>query len=175
LIKTGVATTKMILSTHVGTHIDAPSHMLSGAKNISDFSVDKFYGHGVLIDARGQEEVGSQLLKGAKISEGDVVLVLTKWSEYFGSEKYFSSHPIFTADFAEKLASFKIKMVGMDMPSPDSSPYGIHKILFNAEILIIENLVNIENLLGKKQFQITALPLKVKADGSPARVIAHID
>lgn len=175
LAETGVVTTKMVLTTHTGTHIDAPSHMLDGAKGISDFPIEKFYGRGVLVDVRGRSEVDGSVLEGLDIKEGDVVLFLTKWAENFDNESYFASHPIFTEDFAKKLAAFKVSMVGMDMPSPDRKPYEIHKILLNEEILIIENLINLESLLGEKAFRVAALPLKIVADGSPARVIAYID
>jgi arylformamidase len=39
--------------------------------------------------------------------------------------------------------------------------------------LIIENLINLEKLLGK-DFEIIALPLKIDAHGAPARVIAKV-
>jgi arylformamidase len=32
----------MFLSTHTGTHIDAPSHFISGADNINQVEIDRF-------------------------------------------------------------------------------------------------------------------------------------
>jgi kynurenine formamidase len=65
-------------------------------------------------------------------------------------------------------------MVGMDMPSPDKYPFEIHKLLFDNGIYIIENLMNLDKLLGIKKFEVIALPLKIKADSSIARVVAKV-
>jgi kynurenine formamidase len=65
-------------------------------------------------------------------------------------------------------------MLGLDTPTPDQSPFLIHKILLGNEILIIENLTHTEELLEFPNFEIIALPLKIDADGSPARVIAKL-
>ena len=63
----------------------------------------------------------------------------------------------------------------MDTPSPDKYPYKIHKILLKEEILIIENLTNLEELLGVNNFDVIALPAKFYSDGAPIRVIAQIN
>jgi len=44
--------------------------------------------------------------------------------------------------FVEK----KIKLLGMDLPSPDKYPFRIHKKLLENNILIIENLTNLSEL-----------------------------
>jgi kynurenine formamidase len=53
-------------------------------------------------------------------------------------------------------------------------PFDLHKLLFSENIFIIENLTNLEKLVGVKEFEIFAIPLKVRADSSIARVIAKI-
>ena len=65
-------------------------------------------------------------------------------------------------------------MVGLDTPSPDSAPYAIHKLLFEQNILIIENLKNLESLAGFNQIEIFAFPLKLDADASPVRIVARV-
>jgi kynurenine formamidase len=65
-------------------------------------------------------------------------------------------------------------MIGVDMCSPDHPDFPIHKLLLSHDVLIIENLTNVSVLEGK-EFKITALPLKLDIDGSPARVIAEIE
>ena len=49
-----------------------------------------------------------------------------------------------------------------------------HKLLFDNGIYIIENLMNLDKLLGIKKFEVIALPLKIKADSSIARVVAKV-
>ena len=66
-------------------------------------------------------------------------------------------------------------MLGIDFFSPDTYPFKIHKIFLKNHILIIENLTNLEHLLGIKNFTIVALPLKTETDSALARVVAIVD
>jgi len=61
-------------------------------------------------------------------------------------------------------------MLGIDLMSPDNPPYTIHKLLLSAGILIAENLANLDELTGIKNFEVFAFPLKINADSSPARI-----
>ncbi len=65
-------------------------------------------------------------------------------------------------------------MVGIDFPSVDKAPYAVHSLLLSHDILIIENLTNLEQLQHYKNIELIALPLKIDAHGSPARVIAKV-
>ena len=40
----GYDVTKMSLSSHTGTHIDVPAHLVAGAKTLADFPVSHFMG-----------------------------------------------------------------------------------------------------------------------------------
>ena len=44
----------------------------------------------------------------------------------------------------------KPKMVMLDIPSPDKYPYNTHKQLLKNDILIVENVINMRQLFGKK-------------------------
>ena len=159
---------------HVGTHIDSPLHFIEGGKFISDFPPGKFIGNGILIDARGKKEIDADLLNNHDIKPGDIVLILTGFSVFYNEKKYFEDYPVMTKDFAEKLIESDIKMVGADTPSPDKSPYDIHKMLLSQDILIIENLTNLETLLQVENFEVIALPPKLETEAAFARVIVRI-
>lgn len=161
-IKTGI---------HVGTHMDAPLHMIANGKKISEIVPGMFFGHGVLIDARGKEKIDVDLLH--DVQAGDIVLILTGFGSRFLDSDYYKTYPELTEAFARKLVELHVKMVGADTPSPDREPFLIHKILLAQEILILENLTNLEKLLGKN-FEVMALPAKLATDGAPVRVIAKI-
>ena len=49
---------------HVGTHVDAPIHMIPGGKYIDDFAPEAFSGPGKLLDARGRASIGTEILAG---------------------------------------------------------------------------------------------------------------
>lgn len=159
---------------HVGTHLDAPLHFIENSKYISDYPVDIFAGKAVLIDVREIELIGLKDEYERLISEEDIVLFCTGFSEFYGTANYYSKHPILTLELAEFLARKKIKMVGLDTPSPDRDDYLIHHKLLSNDIFIIENLCNLEKLLPYDSFEIAAFPLKIKAEASPVRVVAII-
>lgn len=172
--KDGFMDFKLSSTMHVGTHIDAPAHMLAGAKRICDYPPDKFFGRGVVIDARGKSAAGKELLSGVLIAKGDIVLVNFGWSSEFGKDEYYLNYPEITESLAAELAKLGVSMIGLDTPSPDRAPYAAHKILFKNDILIMENLTNLEQLLDKPRWEIAALPMNIEADSAFCRVVARI-
>lgn len=170
----GIVHFNLTTGMHVGTHLDAPMHMISGGKLISDYPPEKFFGRGVVIDARGKSSADENLLAGADIRPGDMVLVCFGWGGKFRDADYYSNHPVLAENFAKKLVDLKVFLVGTDTPSPDRAPYKVHKILLPRDILILENLLNLEQLIGQANFEVIALPAKFQTEAAPCRVIARI-
>ncbi len=161
---------------HVGTHIDAPGHMIEGGKNLSEIPLDHFVGKGIVVDARAEAKKGiitPQSLAGVDLKKDAIVLVCTGWGEKFRQKDYYVDHPVFHEDFAQALIASQIKIVGMDTPSPDGPPFDLHRSFLSQEILIIENLCKLENLIPLKAFEVLAWPLKTSCEGSPVRVVAQ--
>ena len=88
--------------------------------------------------------------------------------------EYYKNYPEITEAFANRLGELGVSIIGTDTSSPDRAPYIVHKILFKSDILIIENLTNLEKLIGQKNFEVIALPTKFQADAAPVRVVAKI-
>ncbi|MFH1832069.1 MAG: cyclase family protein [bacterium] len=158
---------------HVGTHIDGPGHLSDSKVLMSEMPVEKFVGKGCLIDARGKM-LDASLLDQVSEQENLIVLILTGYSKKFGTQEYFTDYPEILPDLAQALVKRKIKMLGIDMFSPDNYPFQVHKLMLENNILIIENLTNIEKLVGIKDFTVVALPLKLETDSALARVIALV-
>lgn len=165
--------TRLETGMHVGTHIDAPSHLTDSDVLVDDYPAEKFIGKGCLIDVRDQEIISLKKEYVDMVEENDIVLLYTGYDKRFGSNEYFNNHPIISKELALFLVDKKIKMVGMDIPSPDRYPFEIHKILLGNDILIIENLRNLGELFKIDNFEIIALPLKIKAEGAQVRVVAR--
>lgn len=164
---------RLISGMHVGTHIDGPEHLTNSNILISQIPIDKFIGRGFLIDARNKK-IDKSLLRDLSDEENLIVLILTGFDKKFGTQKYFDEHPVVEADFAQELVNRKIKMIGIDFFSPDKYPFEVHKIFFENNILIIENLTNLDKLVEVKNFEIIALPIKIDADSALARVVAIV-
>ena len=158
------------VGTHVGTHMDAPSHMLKDGKNLDTFPLEHFSGEGVYI--KTGKEFDLERIKGTSIREGSIVLFHTGMSDLYHTPEYFSTYPAIPEEIAQYLVAKKVRIVGVDMCSPDHSPFPIHKILLQNNTLIIENLTNLAALAGKK-FKVYAFPIKLPLDGAPVRVVAE--
>jgi len=171
----GVSDHRIESGMHVGTHMDAPLHMVEGGAMIADIPLRHFTGMGHLVDARGKNSITADLLESYAINKGDIVLVWTEWSRKYHEPDYFDGHPEIAEDFAHRLVALGVFLIGMDTPSPDREPFPIHKILLAKDVLIIENLVNLAALEPYNTFRIHAYPIKYKAGGAPVRVVAEIN
>jgi kynurenine formamidase len=173
--KDGFTDHKIESCLHVGTHMDAPFHMVEGGAVISDFPAGIFQGRGVLIDARGAMRIDERFLENTDIQSGDIVLVRTDWCKKYRTEAYYKEWPIFTEGFAKALAERKIALLGMDTPGPDmDETFPVHKILLPRNILIIENITNLAALESIPRFKVHAYPARYKADAAPVRVVAEV-
>ena len=175
----GYAEKMISMTSHTGTHVDAPSHMIQGANTLDQFSLDHFIGEGFIADIStlnkmiiDPEDLGGEL---ERIRDKDFVLFHTGWSQYWGDEKYFREFPALSNRLVNTLTASNLKGIGLDTSSID--PYGTdhfsnHMTVFLRNIIIIENLTNLDKLIGK-DFLFICNPLKIdKTDGSPVRAFA---
>jgi kynurenine formamidase len=160
---------------HVGTHMDAPLHMIEGGKKMDEINPERFFGKGVLIDVRGKMKIDVSILGGVKIEKGAIVLLFTGFGSKYRTDDYFKDYPELSEDFANRMVELGVKSVGMDMLGPDyDKPWLTHKILLGNDITILENLTNLDQLLNAGEFEVIALPAKFQADAAPVRVIARL-
>jgi arylformamidase len=159
------------MGTHVGTHMDAPSHMIAGGKNLNEFELSRFSGRGIHIPVESTFDI--EALKQAGLLEGDIVLFDTRLSDKYYSPEYFTNYPAMSEDIAQYLIDSRVSVVGVDACSVDNQEgFPIHKKLLGSNILIVENLTNL-SLLEGKQFKVYAFPIKLEIDGAPVRVVAE--
>jgi kynurenine formamidase len=163
----------LISGMHTGTHIDGPQHLTADGRHISGLPLTSFIGKGCVINAEGIQVIKWEDSYSPAVEGMDIVLVNTGFGIYFGTDRYLVDNPVIDESFAMALIGRKVKMLGIDLMSPDRHPHLIHKLLLSADILIAENLVNLEKLLNIRAFEIIALPLKIDSDSSPARIIAR--
>ncbi len=172
--KDGHTDFRLTTNMHTGTHIDGPMHLTSVEQFIADIPLDRFIGGGAFMNAEGEMNIGYKREYDSLIFQGAIVVLHTGFGKKYGSEEYFSNHPVISDGLAQFFIAKGIKMICLDLPSPDRPPYPLHKLFFDHGILIAENLVNLDRLAGFQKFEIIALPLKMKSDSSPARIIARI-
>lgn len=160
---------------HVGTHIDGPKHMTSDTRLMADLPLEIFTGKGVLIDVRGEMQIGFRESFRTIIQPESIVLFYSGLDLHFGEPDYFTTYPDITGELACFLAGQHVRIIGLDWVSPDHDPYPIHEILFKSDVLILENLTHLDQLLHVTNFEVFAFPLKIDADSSIVRVVARVD
>ena len=178
LEKVGRNTSKIVLGSHSGTHIDAPRHFFNDGYGVDKLDLMTLCGEISVIDFThiGQGNcVQLEDLKDIKISER--MLFRFGWYVYWKTD--------FSVDAAKYMVDQGLKLIALDTPSPDSgkcinekaeedSP--VHKLFLKNDIIIIEYLTNTNCIQRGKRHSIMALPLKIAGcDGSPGRVIIKED
>ncbi len=172
----------LFLSSHSGTHMDAPYHFIKNGKKIHEIPVSRLTNNAILIKLRkkaNQAISKNDIIKFEKkhgiILKNATIIFATGWQKNLQSKYYFERNPGLSVSAAKYLASKKINLVGIDSPSIDlgnDTKFSVHQILSKNNILIVENLANLEKI-PKNHFKLVVLPLKLKdTTGSPVRAIA---
>jgi len=175
----------LFLSSHTGTHLDAPYHFLEKGSKIHEISLKKLVSNAVLIKSRKKRnetitktDIQKFEKKHGKIESFSSVVFWTGWQRNLQKDSYFTKNPGLSVSAANYLASKKIGLVGIDSPSIDLGTdfkFPVHQIFAKKGMLIVENLANLEKIKSSK-FHLVVLPLKLKgATGSPVRAIAFVD
>lgn len=182
---------KLCLATHIGTHVDAPFHFVDGATTVENMPLEKYAGPAILLDlrsaAKGQEALTiSELTQSGANPESvkdQIVVLFTGWAEAeSGGPRFYGHGPYLGTDSAGYLADCGANAVAVDFPidkHPDTplstiEDFPVHRLLLGQNIPLIENLINLDKLVGK-EFELWALPLKLKGgDGAATRAVARI-
>ncbi len=175
----GYNITQIVMSTHQGTHVDAPLHFLDGGRTIDRIDLGRLLGPASLIDL-SHKEPGTAITAADFEAHADVighgsrVIYRTGWDRHYPSPEYLKNQPNLTLGAAEWLAGRGIQMIGMDTPTPCTDDFTrVHQALFKHDILVVEGLANLDQLPAS--FTFIALPLRLAGlDGSPVRAVALV-
>ena len=175
----------LFLSSHTGTHMDAPHHFLEKGAKIHEINLKKLVSEAVLV--KSKKKSGESITKidiqkfeknHGKIKSFSSVIFYTGWQRNLQKKYYFTKNPGLSVSAAKYLASKKINLVGIDSPSIDlgtDSKFSVHQIFAKKGMLIVENLANLDKIKSSK-FHLVVLPLKLKnATGSPVRAVAFVE
>lgn len=177
--ETGFNTSSILLGTHTGTHMDAPSHLIVNGKTIDNMNAEVFIGDAIIVDFRHFDANGVVMLDDVTdLPIAERMVFVFGWDKYYGTPQYTESWPCFSKEAIEYLAINGMKLLATDTMSPDCKAKGsdddfcIHKLLFNMNVTIVEVLANTSKIDFNNSYIFAALPLKLKdLDGSPCRAL----
>ena len=168
-----VQLTSIMMSSHTGTHFDAPFHMIAGGKRLNEFPLERFVGPARVVEIFGVRSIGRAQLERVQLDGAERVLLKTDNSTHWQDGKFYENFVYLEPDGAQFLAQQGARLVGIDYLSIDkfkSASHPTHSVLLTRDILILEGL-NL-NTVPAGDYRMVALPLNLQeADGAPARVI----
>ena len=168
---------RLEMSVHAGTHVDAPYHFLGGDNaTVDQLPLNVLIGETYVVHIPDEVNlITAEVLQGANInSRTKRVLFKTRNSTFWvqQDQKFEENFVAISADGAQFLVDQGIQLVGVDYLSvaPYNNGVPTHRVLLEAGIVIIEGLNLAEVPHGC--YTIYCLPLKLKgADGAPARTV----
>ena len=187
----GWAVDTLTLSTHAGTHVDAPWHYTpvsegKKAKTIDEMPLDWFYGDSVILDMRHKPR-GSGItiddLKEAlkkidyQLKPGNIVMIETGADKRWGKEDYFEAGCGMTRESTLWLIDQGIRVMGTDAWGWDrpfwaireefkktkdkSIIWGGHFAGIEKEYCHIEKLANLDKLPKPSGFKVACFPINL--------------
>jgi len=182
------ATTYMGMIDHVGTHVDSFFHMNPKGNTIDKMPLDMFMGKAVCLDLTHIPDLGdidvSDLEAAEKKSgvtiDGHIVLMNSGLHKrHFPTDQVVWTNPGITAEATNWLADRGSKLHGVEGPStdkPSHNEFPNHRTCRDRRISHYEWLCNLEELVGRGEFQFQGIPLNLGGGtGSPCRALAFID
>lgn len=175
LNKDGYCSHSLKISMHTGTHLDLPAHMVEDQKEIADIDLSFLSGKAKMFKTDSQNIINLKESYKNQIEKDDIVIFNTGFAQKYNEKDYYQNYPVISEELADFLIAKEIRILGFDLPSPDYSPFKIHKKLFKNNIFILENLCNLDQLACYDCFEILIFPLKIKAEASLCRVAAAVE
>lgn len=162
---------KLTLSTHTGTHIDAPFHFDNEGKKVIDLDINLYIGSAVVVHLPNRQLIEKEELE--KLNVDNVTRLLIRTDAWQNRTVYPEEIPTLESEAIDYLASIGVLLIGFDLPSVDhmeSKTLPNHHKLANSGIHILEGLILDDITSG--HYQLIALPLPlVEGDGSPVRAL----
>ncbi len=157
------------MSTHSGTHIDAPVHYLKFGDTIDSLPLNSLIGPCRVVDVSG----AGRYIKASHLAgkTKNITRLLLKTS-FSGQNQFIENYPSLSLDAANFLTHSGIQCIGIDSPSIESYHCDgtVHRELLGKGCIIIE-LLDLSSV-PEGDYDMIALPLRLEGlDGSPARVV----
>lgn len=160
---------KIITTTHLGTHLDAPWHYVDAGEKLESVPLSVLVGPCRVVDARGQEALSVEFLRSVELAER--TLFFTGQPNHWATFPHTFMHV--EPEAALYLAAQGVRLYGTDCPSVDpltSKDLPGHKAFAGAGVYILEGLALDGVAVGA--YELIALPLRLEgADAAPVRAI----
>lgn len=164
----GYRVTRLEISSHEGTHIDAPAHCMAGGKGVDEITSEVLIG-----ECRVLEIPHASAITPVDISAclGRERRILLKTPASFSSS-FGEAYPHLSLQAAEALVRAGCLCIGIDSPSVEAydGDGRVHRTLLGNGVAILE-LLDLSGI-PEGEYRMIALPLRLEqGDGAPCRVL----
>ena len=171
----GYSLSSLSMSSHAGTHLDFPSHLLLPGQSQNSYHPGRFIIPAEVISVYGSGPIMPSCLESSRTAKGQALLFKTE-----NSRRKLMLEPTFTRDYislspeaAGYCVSQGMGLVGIDYLSLDrfeDESLPVHHILLENDILILEGLDLCRVSAGR--YLLICLPLSIEnAEASPVRAV----
>lgn len=176
----GVEVHLLHVGSQSGTHIDAPSHTVSGGRTVDQIKLSEVIGSALVLDGRTTQTEGvvawSDVAAQIPAQCPARVLVATGWDKHWGTP-VMTDHPAIDVELAERLWCRGVRLLGTDALSPDPTGgdgFPVHEVVLGQDGLIVENLTGLGPLVGQV-VEVALVPVAwTGLDGSTIRAWARL-
>jgi arylformamidase len=169
--------TRLSLSAHTGTHMDAPRHFIAKGRTMESLPLDVVVGPCRVIEIKHPGVITVAELRPHKLKRRERILFKTRNSvrswKLAKTGRFDTKFVYIPAETARYLVERGVMTVGVDYLSVggwQKDGVECHRILLGAEVWIIEGLDLSKVKPGA--YDLVCLPLKILgSDGAPARAI----
>ena len=171
-----VTMSRIEMTSHDGTHIDAPLHFIPGGTTIDAMPIETTVGPCRVIEIQDKQKIKVAELEKYNIQKGERLLCKTANSpRTYSSDKFVEDYVYLDGDAADYLVKVGIRLFGLDnitighFKEPDNLGR-THRTLLQAGIYILEDCALAEVPAGS--YELLCLPLLMyKGDAGPCRAI----
>jgi arylformamidase len=162
------------LSSHAGTHEDAPLHFVQGGAPVDELPLEILMGRArVVAVAVTRPCIDRSDLEGLDLAD-DVRILFKTGNAALLQEGGFQPHFVYLTEAAAHfLVDAGIKLVGIDYLSVerfDSHDFAAHRALLGAGVVVVEGL-DLRDV-DEGSYELTCLPLRLQGgEGAPARAV----
>lgn len=159
------------LSTHTGTHIDAPFHFDDEGKRVHQLDLSLYMGPVYVLHVPDVAMIGPEHLQ--TLARGNYRRVIIRTDSWKDPDQFPKEYTAIDPAVAPVLKEMGVELLGLDTPSVDpvdSKVLEAHHALHQLGVHILESAV----LTGVDEgmYELIALPLHIAGgDGSPVRAV----
>lgn len=169
LLKEGISLSAMKSTLHLGSHVDAPSHLLKGGLTIEQLDIHSFIGPCQVMEVLAPP---GTLLFPNQLQDPIAPRLLLRTGSFLDPYS-FQEFAALSVDLITSLHKRGVILIGVDTPSIDlldSKDLLAHREAFSLGMIVLEGLLLSQ--VPEGSYELIALPLALKGmDGSPVRAV----